>query len=112
MIKNITQRTIISRQEKHLKTDLELANGLMFAKKPKSLIFYLKNEQRLIIHMFFVFFPIDLIFLNKNKKVIELKENIKPFHIYITKKKLWYLIEVKKNTISNTKTKLNDQIEF
>ena len=37
--------------------------------------------------MFFVFFPIDVLFLDKNKKVVELKENFKPFSIYFPKNK-------------------------
>ena len=68
--------------------------GLMFSKK-KNLLFILKNETRVnaIIHTFFVFFPIKVYWLNKNKKVIDSKI-VKPFRIAIPKQKAKYIIEI------------------
>ena len=39
--------------------------GLMFSNK-KNLLFVFDNEERRGLHMFFVFFPINVIFLNKD----------------------------------------------
>lgn len=41
--------------------------GLMFSKK-KNLLFVFNKEKIIAIHMLFVFFPITVIYLDKNKK--------------------------------------------
>ncbi|MEM4260666.1 MAG: DUF192 domain-containing protein [Candidatus Woesearchaeota archaeon] len=112
MIRNITKKTVISQKESHLITGLQKAKGLMFSIKPKTLIFHFEVSQKILLHMLFVFFSIDLILLDKNKKVIELKENFFPFTFYKSKKKCKYLIELKKGSIKKSKTKLNDIIRF
>ena len=66
--------------------------GLMFSRK-KNLLFVLGKEQRIPLHNFFVFYPINLVFLDKNKKIIEIKKNFKPFTFYTSKKKASYLLE-------------------
>lgn len=89
-----------------LRTPLQQAIGMMFS-KPKNLFFIFKKEKRLFVHNFFVFFPIDLIFLDKNYKVIEIKKNFLPFTIYLSKKKVKYLIEGR-----NLNYKLNEKNKF
>ena len=63
---------IVVPNTKIIKAPLKQAIGLMFSKQ-KNIIFEFKKEKKELIHMFFVFYPIDLIFLNKSKKVVELK---------------------------------------
>ncbi len=94
------------------KTDLSKAIGLMFSRKKKTLIFIFNKEKLISLHMFFVFYPIDVLFLDKNKKVVQLKENFKPFRILIAKKPAKYIIELPDNTIKRTKTKVGDTIRF
>ena len=84
----------------------------MFSKKPKTLIFVFNKEKIISLHMFFVFYPIDVLFLNKNKKVVQLKENFKPFKIIIPKKPAKYIIELPNNTIKKTNTKIGDILSF
>jgi len=112
MIRNITKKTVIAKETKFCK-GINKYIGLMFSKKikDKALVFDFKS-QKVSIHMFFVFFPIDLIFLNENKIVVEIKESLKPFQVYKPKKKVRYLIEVQKGVIGNSKTKVNDILEF
>ena len=90
--------------------------GLMFRKLSSGDSVLLKSKKEGVamtaIHMFFVFFPIDVLFLDKNKKVLEIKENFKPFTFYYSKNKASYVIELPKNTVKNTKTKYNDIIIF
>ena len=67
----------------------------MFSKR-KNLFFDLKRETRLgaIAHMFFVFFPIDMYWFDKNMKEVDKKEKLKPFSIAIPKKKARYILEI------------------
>ncbi|MDP1759908.1 MAG: DUF192 domain-containing protein [Candidatus Woesebacteria bacterium] len=62
-------------------TFLKKFKGLMFSLKPKKLLFILNKESKLnsSIHMMFVFFPIDIFWLDKEMKVIDFKLNVKPF---------------------------------
>jgi len=113
MIINKTKKTVLAKNKKILKNNFSKAIGLILSKKiKKGFIFEFKREKLHSIHMLFVFFPIDILFLDENKKVIEIKENIKPFSFYSSKRKAKYFIELPKDTIKKTKTKLNDKIDF
>lgn len=64
--------------------------GLMFEKKKNfgfALVFPLEKESTLeaSIHMLFVFFPIDVLWLDKNKKVVD-KKTMGPFCLNCTPK--------------------------
>ena len=94
------------------KTLISKIIGLMFTKKKKTLIFKIRKEQQITIHMKFVKNPIDIILLNHNKEVIEIKENLQINETYKTKNKIKYLIETPKGTIKNTRTKVTDKIKL
>lgn len=81
--------------------------GLMFSKK-KTLLFAFKKEKRIAIHNWFVFFPINLIFLDKTRKIIEIKSNVRPFTFYTSKTKAVYLIE----TPEAIKVNVGDKIDM
>lgn len=84
---------------KYCNSFLSKLRGLMFS-KPKNLIFVLNRESKInsTIHTFFVFFPIDVIWLDKNKKIVDHRKNVKPFSIAIPKKKAKYIIELKRKS--------------
>ncbi|MDP4012009.1 MAG: DUF192 domain-containing protein [Candidatus Nanoarchaeia archaeon] len=85
--------------------------GMMFKSKAEPLIFFNKHENKLNLHSFFC--PeMDLIFLNWNYKIIEIKENWKPWGFYQSKNKVKYLLELPAGTISKSKTEVGDIIEF
>ena len=111
-IKNKTKKTLLAKNAKICKNIFSKGLGLMFSRKKKTIIFIFKKEKKVPLHMFFVFYPIDVLFLNKNKNVVEKKENFKPFAFYSPKNKSKYVIELPKATIKKTKTGLGDKIEF
>lgn len=82
--------------------------GLMFSRR-KNIVLEFKKAQRIGLHMFFVFYPIDIMFLDANKKIIEIKRNLKPFRVYTSQKKANYIIEIGKE---RKKLKINDLIRF
>jgi uncharacterized protein len=75
------------------KTPWSKARGMMFRTKPKLLLFVFQQEQIVPLHMFFVFFPIDVIFLDKKNRVVEIKERFRPFTFYTPRKKAWSILE-------------------
>ena len=84
----------------------------MFSKKEFTpLVFIFKKEKRIPLHMFLVFFPIDVLFLDNEKKVVEVKENFRPFTFYNPKNKAQFVIEMQYGTIKNN-VDIGDKIEF
>jgi uncharacterized protein len=100
---------IISEEEIVCKTIRSQARGLMFRRKKHNLIMILPKERNISLHMFFVFYPIDVILLNKDKKVMEIKENFKPFTFWNSKNKGKYLIELGKE---HSKIEMGEVLEF
>jgi len=78
----------------------------MFRKK-RTLMIEFPVERKVSLHMFFVFYPIDVFFLNKNKEVIEIKRNFKPFTVYHSKNKAQYIIEMPE---LNQEVKVGDKL--
>ena len=111
-IKNITKKRIIAENATICKNIIAKSLGLMFTLKPKTLIFIFKKEKIIPLHMLFVFYPIDVLFLGKNKVVVEIKESLMPFTVYTPKNKAKYIIELPQGTIKKTKTVLRDKIKF
>ena len=69
---------------------------------------HFKESQRIPIHMWFVFQSLDIIYLDKKKKVIEMKKNLKPFSYYSPKKKANYVVELP----VRSKVKIGDLLGF
>jgi uncharacterized membrane protein (UPF0127 family) len=81
--------------------------GLMFSKRLKdsALLFVFPKESRISLHMFFVFFPIDVAFLNEKMKVVDLKQRLKPFTVYTSKKPAKYVLEMPLGSIKTLNKK-------
>jgi len=83
----------------------------MFSRQ-KNLVFLFNKEKIIPLHMFFVFFPIDVVFLDSNRQIVELKENFRPFSFYTPKSKAKYIIELENGIISETNSQVGDKIDF
>lgn len=113
LIKNLTKRTAISKNARLVDSFLLQSIGLMFSKRQnKALVFKFSNEKTISLHMLFVFYPIDVLFLDKNKTVVDKKENFMPFAFYKSKKMAMYAVELPNNTIKRSRTALGDKIWF
>jgi uncharacterized protein len=110
MITNKTTNKIISNKESVCNNVFSQTLGLMFSKR-KNLIMVFNKERNISLHNFFVFYPINVLVLNENKKVIEIKNNFRPFTFWNSKNKGKYLIELGKDESKN-KVKVNDLLEF
>jgi uncharacterized membrane protein (UPF0127 family) len=87
--------------------------GLMLRRRlpeGEGMLFKFNNPGRHSIHMFFMRFPIDLVYLNSDFIVVELKERIKPWRIYRPKNKVSYLVELPVGTIEGAKIKIGHKI--
>lgn len=87
--------------------------GLMFKfglNDGEGMIFPTKKMKKLEIHTFFVFFSIDLIFLNDVFKVVEIKRDFSPFQTYKTDVHVRYLIELPSGKAKDVR--FGDEIDF
>lgn len=113
IIKNATKKIEMSSNARILSNIFSQTRGLMFSRnKNTALIFKFEREKIISLHMFFVFYPIDVIFLDKRKVVVDKKENFRPFRFYSAKKKAKFAIEMPSGTIKKTKTGIGDKIKF
>ena len=114
MIKNISKKTVLCTKAIVLKSILSKAIGLMFSGKIQDtgLIFMFSNPRRMDMHMLFVFFPIDVLFLDESKKVVEIKENFRPFAFYLSREKAVYVIELPEGVIRKSRTGVGDFIDW
>src|SRR3989344_681054 len=95
-IKNLSKKIILAEKYRICRDSFSKSLGLMFLKKREdfALVLAFDKEKRISLHMFFVFYPIDVLFLDKNKKIIEVKRNFKPFTVYNSRKKAKYAVEL------------------
>ena len=112
---NTTQKTKLVSGLKVCRSTASQALGLMFSKpiKDEGLLMVFGSEQIVSLHMLFVFFPIDVLFVDRSKRVVEIVEGAKPFVSYITPSaKALYVIELPADTVRKSRTKLGDRLEF
>ncbi len=81
MYLNINNKIIDIKKATNFKTKLI---GLMFKKNFKYGILFPNCNK---IHTNFMFEPIDIVVLNENNQIIEIKRNLNPWHIFISKEK-------------------------
>lgn len=108
---NKTKKTIVSEEAQNCSSLWKKASGLMFLPQ-KDLLFIEKKERIISLHMFFVFYPIDVLYLDATKTVVDIKEKFLPFTFYTPKHKAQYVLELKHGTIAASQTKITDSLEF
>ena len=96
------------------KSYLSKAFGLMFrfSLKDEAHIFFFEKEKIIPLHMLFVFTPIDVVFLNKNKRVVEAKKLLSPFSFFRPSAKAMYVVELPPKTIKEKNIVIRDHLEF
>ena len=107
MIKNETKKTIISKQ--HLrKGAFGKIRGLIGEKTPRAVVF----NTRFGIHTFFLLFPIDVIILDKNRRVVALRKMLKPNRIFLWNSRFTTVIELPGGSLEKSRTQLDDLLDF
>ena len=89
--------------------------GLMFARQDRNraLIMVFGEEKLVPLHMMFVFFPLDILFLNRKRIVVETFETAKPFITQIRPRhKAKYVIELSAGKIRDSKIRVGDRLSF
>ena len=64
------------------------------------------------VHTIGMMFPIDLIFLSKEKEVVHVEEHLRPFRISAVSLKATSVLELPAHTVFRTGTQVGDRIEI
>lgn len=64
------------------------------------------------VHTIGMLFPIDLIFLAKDKQVVHIEEHVRPFRISAVSLQATSVLELPAHTIYRTGTKVGDKLEI
>ncbi|MEK6845498.1 MAG: DUF192 domain-containing protein [Nanoarchaeota archaeon] len=113
MIYNHTRKFVISQKERFCRSLLSQARGLMFRRKQNLVMFF--SEERIIsLHNFFVFFPINVLIVDKEMKIVEIKRNFKPFRFWSSEKKGKYVVElgIRKDSGENGEYEVGEKVEI
>ena len=115
-IKNKTKNKTITAI--HAKSVLALTRGLMFKNTGNMLLEFPINARH-GIWMLFMRYPLDLMFIDKQKKITEIKKNIPPltlnprtWKIYHPGKKAKYILELKSDEPNDLNPCIDDTLEF
>src|ERR1700692_1801699 len=64
------------------------------------------------VHTIGMLFPIDLIFLSKEKEVVHIEEHVRPFRISKVSLKAMSVLELPPHTIYRSRTQVGDRFEI
>ena len=110
-IRNQTRNAVLVEQGNVADTFFSRLRGLLGSpplKKGEGLL--LKHEKS--IHTFFMRYPIDVIYLNKNLDVIKLDEHVSPNRVGSFVAKSDSILELPAGTIKETHTAVGDHLQF
>ena len=108
MIANQTRKTVIAESFTECRSLLSKARGLMFRKKPCPLLFSFSKSQKIPLHMLFVFFPIDVLWIDAGWKVVDIKEGFRPFSFYSPSREARYVLELECGAVRRSRTQVGD----
>ena len=108
----IKSRIIIVKNYEVCDSFFRKLRGMMFRKKTVPLLFSFSKEKRISLHSLFCPGKMDIILLDKNMKVVEIKEGWRNWSFYNSKKQCKYLLELPGGSIAKSRTRLGDSIKI
>ena len=83
--------------------------GLMFSNELGSRQ-GLALEKVIKVHTFFMKYPIDIFYIDKNDQIIRIDENVKPWKVLKLCRKSDYIIETNAGVANKTNSEVNDSV--
>jgi len=90
---------------KTAKTIWKKFRGLMFRKEPVPMLFVFGKPGKHSFHTFFMRFPIDIVFFDEKKRIVEVHENVRPWRFVMPKADFSYALELPVGGARNIGTK-------
>ncbi|MBA3723280.1 MAG: DUF192 domain-containing protein [Candidatus Levybacteria bacterium] len=101
---NQTKQTILANNIIEAKSFIDQSLGLLKYPTPTAMLI----KTRFGIHTFFMKYAIDVLVLDKENRIVKLKENLKPNVIFIWNPKYDTVVESREGTIKKTNTQVGD----
>lgn len=89
--------------------------GLMFRRKfekGEALVFEIPEGREFGVHTFFVFFPIDLVYLDGGMEVIDIETGVSPWSTYSPETESKYLVEFPAGVVDEYILEVGHELEF
>jgi uncharacterized membrane protein (UPF0127 family) len=64
------------------------------------------------LHTFFMQFPIDILYIDKQGEVLKTARNVKPFKVVMAPWRAHYALELPVGAIANSSTRVGDHVRF
>jgi hypothetical protein len=122
IIKNKSSGKIITSKCEIADSFFSRLKGLMLSSSRKDLLLVFPKEGRLSssIHMLFMNYPLDVLWINEKMKIVDVKKKIPPVNflkrktwkIYKPKEKAKYILELRIGKIEKSESKVGDEVEF
>ena len=107
MLKNLNLDIKADSKVIHLKSIKDKSLGMI---RFKNSILFLKT--RFGIHSFFLKTPFDIIVLDKDKKIVKIKENFLPNRLFFWNPKYFLILELPDGLVRKLKLKVGHIVEF
>jgi uncharacterized membrane protein (UPF0127 family) len=111
VVRNITRNATLAEKCSQAHTFISRLKGLQF-KKSLPLGHGLLITPCKSIHTFFMRFPIDAVFIDKNNTVLHIQEGIKPWKVSKVILNARSVLELPDGAVSTTGTDVGDKLEF
>ena len=106
ILKNISKKTVLAQDLKQAKSFLDKAVGLLRKSNPRALLF----KTRFGIHTFFLREAIDVIVLDREFKVVKIKQNLNSNRLFFWNPGYFYILELPAGLIKKTHTTIGDKL--
>lgn len=112
VVNDVRSNAYVARTSQQRQEGLSVFSHL---KDNESMLFLFKREDFYPFWMKNMKFPIDIIWLNENKKIVYIKENAKPIDFpksYTPDKKSLYVVEFNNGFVEKNNIKIGDSFEW
>ena len=107
-IRNLSRRTMVASSCREHAGLIGKATGLMFARRAHPIMFTFRGPRIVSLHMFFVLFRIDVLWVDAQGKVVEVLEGFRPFHTHTPSARASRVVELPHGAVSSSKTRQGD----
>ena len=115
MIANKTRKTLLCRRTELANSFWRKARGLMFREslpRDSGMLFIFPRPGRPGFWTPFMRFPIDLVFIGSSKRILEIRENLKPWQMCRPRAPAKYALELRAGGAGKARARPGDLLEF
>jgi len=111
MTDNKSTKSVYGKNMEIADTRWKRFRGLMLCSKPREMLFIFDRPGRHSFHTWFMRFPIDFVFLDDRRRVVDVREGVRPWHTVRPASPAKYVLELPAGTAKNiNRTEFQDKV--